>query len=169
MRRAAPKIEQPQRGIAASSPRHWVTCTEAVKTKRSGARFGLESLGQVSVVSDQRFAASSCGPRRAVGQSVLRARRRSRLGGSDLVGSRRKAKPWRLSLGSAERVASFLFTKVAKFSSLSGTLQVFLIPAPVKPNPSLKRSANGRPPGPVWRYAVHFRQPGPGVLPLSPA
>ena len=37
------------------------------------------------------------------------------------------------------------------------------------PNPSLKRSANGRPPGPVWRYAVHFRQPGPGVLPLSPA
>ena len=29
------------------------------------------------------------------------------------------------------------------------------------PNPSLKRSANGRPPGPVWRYAVHFRQPGP--------
>jgi len=37
------------------------------------------------------------------------------------------------------------------------------------PNPSLKRSANGRPPGPVWRYAVHFRQPGPGVLPSSPA
>src|SRR5712691_13464061 len=36
------------------------------------------------------------------------------------------------------------------------------------PNPSLKRSANGRPPGPVWRYAVHFRQPGPGVLPSSP-
>ena len=28
------------------------------------------------------------------------------------------------------------------------------------PNPSLKRSANGRPPGPVWRYTVHFRQPG---------
>jgi len=39
----------------------------------------------------------------------------------------------------------------------------------VMPNPSLKRSANGRPPGPVWRYAVHFRQPGPGVLPLPPA
>ena len=39
----------------------------------------------------------------------------------------------------------------------------------VRHNPSLKRSANGRPPGPVWRYAVHFRQPGPGVLPLSPA
>ena len=41
--------------------------------------------------------------------------------------------------------------------------------ARVRHNPSLKRSANGRPPGPVWRYAVHFRQPGPGVLPLAPA
>ena len=41
--------------------------------------------------------------------------------------------------------------------------------ARVRPNPSLKRSANGRPPGPVWRYTVHFRQPGPGVLPSSPA
>jgi hypothetical protein len=37
------------------------------------------------------------------------------------------------------------------------------------PNPSLKRSTNGRPPGPGRRYAVHFRQPGPGVLPLAPA
>jgi hypothetical protein len=36
-------------------------------------------------------------------------------------------------------------------------------------NPSLKRSTNGRPPGPVWRYAVHFRQPGRGVRPLSSA
>ena len=43
------------------------------------------------------------------------------------------------------------------------------LPRELMPNPSLKRSANGRPPGPVWRYAVHFRQPGPGVLPLSPA
>ena len=23
------------------------------------------------------------------------------------------------------------------------------------------------PPGPVWRYAVHFRQPGPGGMPLA--
>ena len=38
-----------------------------------------------------------------------------------------------------------------------------------RPNPSLKRSANGRPPGPIWRYAVHFHQPGPGALPSSPA
>jgi hypothetical protein len=39
----------------------------------------------------------------------------------------------------------------------------------VLPNPSVKRSAAGRPPGPGWRYAVHCRQPGPGVLPSSPA
>jgi len=38
-----------------------------------------------------------------------------------------------------------------------------------EPNPSLKRSANGRPPGPGRWYAVHFHRPGPGVLPSSPA
>ncbi len=37
------------------------------------------------------------------------------------------------------------------------------------PNPSLKRSANGRPPSPGRWYAVHFHRPGLGVLPLSPA
>ena len=38
-----------------------------------------------------------------------------------------------------------------------------------RPNPSVEARPNGGPPGPVWRYAVHFRQPGPGVLPSSPA
>ena len=38
----------------------------------------------------------------------------------------------------------------------------------VLPNPSLNRSADGRPPGPGWWYAVHFHQPGPGVLPSAP-
>ena len=42
-------------------------------------------------------------------------------------------------------------------------------PRAVLPNPSLKRSANGRPPGPGPRYGVHFLSPGPGVLPSSPA
>jgi hypothetical protein len=38
----------------------------------------------------------------------------------------------------------------------------------VRPNTSLKRSANGRPPGP--RGAVAYPAPrGPGVLPSSPA
>ena len=39
----------------------------------------------------------------------------------------------------------------------------------VMPNPSLKRSTNGRPPAAGRRYAVHFRRPGAGVLPLPPA
>ena len=38
-----------------------------------------------------------------------------------------------------------------------------------RPNTSLKRSANGRPPAPGRWYAVHFHRPGAGVLPLSPA
>jgi len=42
-------------------------------------------------------------------------------------------------------------------------------PRALMPNPSFKRSANGRPPSPGRRYAVHFRQPGLGVLPSSPA
>jgi hypothetical protein len=37
------------------------------------------------------------------------------------------------------------------------------------PNPSLKRSTNGRPPGPRSRYGVHCLLRGPGVLPLAPA
>ena len=41
--------------------------------------------------------------------------------------------------------------------------------ARVLPNPSVKRSANGRPPGPPSRYGVHFLLCGPGVLPLAPA
>ena len=40
---------------------------------------------------------------------------------------------------------------------------------PVWPNQSLKRSANGMPPGPGLRYSVHFLSPGPGVIPSSPA
>ena len=39
----------------------------------------------------------------------------------------------------------------------------------VRPNPSLKRSTNGRQPGPGRWNAVHFHRPGPGGLPSSPA
>ncbi len=37
-----------------------------------------------------------------------------------------------------------------------------------RPNPSLNRRSNGRPPSPVWRYALNFRLSGLGVLPLPP-
>jgi hypothetical protein len=42
-------------------------------------------------------------------------------------------------------------------------------PGAALPNPSLKRSANGRPPWPGLRYTVHSLSPGQGVLPSSPA
>ena len=41
--------------------------------------------------------------------------------------------------------------------------------SPVRPNPSVNRSANGGPPAPGRWYAVHFHRPGAGVLPSSPA
>ena len=34
-----------------------------------------------------------------------------------------------------------------------------------RPNRAVKRTRSGAPPGPGRRYAVHFRQPGPGVTP----
>ena len=60
-------------------------------------------------------------------------------------------------------------SSVTKGRSLGGTLRAFLMQPPVKPNPSLKPSPNGGPPGPAHRYAVHFLCAGPGVPPLVPA
>ena len=37
------------------------------------------------------------------------------------------------------------------------------------PEPSLKRGANGVPPGPTLWCAIHFHQPGLGILQLEPA
>jgi hypothetical protein len=41
--------------------------------------------------------------------------------------------------------------------------------AAVLPNPSVKPSANGGPPGPGLWHMVHHHSPGPGVPPSSPA
>jgi hypothetical protein len=38
----------------------------------------------------------------------------------------------------------------------------------LRPNHSVEARPNGNAPGPVWRYAVHFRQPGPGASPSVP-
>jgi hypothetical protein len=32
----------------------------------------------------------------------------------------------------------------------------------------LELTRYGKPPGPGWRYTIHFRQSGPGVPPLAP-
>ena len=55
-----------------------------------------------------------------------------------------------------------------KVNNTGGTLRTLPLPPTMMPNPSLEARPNGRPPGPAWRYAVHFRQSGPGVLPLVP-
>ena len=62
------------------------------------------------------------------------------------------------SCGSAEQEAEL---GACKFRSV-------LVLRAVLPNPSLEARPNGGPPGPGRRYAVHFRQPGPGVPPLVP-
>jgi hypothetical protein len=57
---------------------------------------------------------------------------------------------------------------VARSASSAVASQRFAFTGQLRPNPSFNRRANGTPPGPVWRYAVHFRQPGPGGAPLPP-
>ena len=47
-------------------------------------------------------------------------------------------------------------------------MQAVVLRSTLLPNPSLKRSANGLPPGPVLG-AQHFSQPRPGGKPSSPA
>jgi len=90
------------------------------------------------------------------------------FGWSALQGEERHAKSWAGAADAEYRDCSFPgVAREAQWSARKG-IQVIAM-SRVLPNPSLKRSANGRPPGPGWRYAVHFRQPGPGVLPLSPA
>ena len=68
-------------------------------------RAGREATAQLSVVSGQRFAASSYGPRSRDCQLVLGARRRPQRRGSVQVGPRRQASSWHASLVSAERLA----------------------------------------------------------------
>ena len=69
--------------------------------------------------------------------------------------------PWRPALGAA-----------VEASSRGGTFAARCAPCRswrALPNPSFKPSPNGVPRRPGWRYAVHFRQPGPRVTPLVPA
>ena len=58
---------------------------------------------------------------------------------------------------------------IATPSAYKGKVHMWLplLSAPSAANSSINRSADGRPPGPVYRYAVHCLRPGPGVLPSS--
>jgi hypothetical protein len=73
--------------------------------------------------------------------------------------------------GAGESTPAAILKRRAAWAYLASPLKFRLgtvgIWPSTRPNKSFNRTANGRPPGPVWRYAVHFRQPGPGVLPSS--
>ena len=62
------------------------------------------------------------------------------------------------------RCGSAVFCRLSKFCR-----QAHHLPHGARPNPSVKRSANGRPPVPGPWHTVHHHSPGTGVLPLSPA
>ena len=117
------------------------------------------------------------------GSSAVRRHPGSRLGSTEVIGSafsksvRRPAAEQPLqrlrASHAAAGVARFAaHPKVGRLraSGLCPSAGTGALASKVRalPNPSVNRSTNGRPPGPVWRYAVHFRQPGPGVLPLAP-
>ena len=165
MRRAAPRIKQPRRGIAASSLRHSFTCTAADNNRaKRCAPFMKQQLNFPSPqVSASRQAAVALGAG-FVSQFLKPTAVRSAAASFCLVRGgrqRRGASAWPARSG----LLLIWFTKV---NNTSGTLRTLPLPPTVMPNPSLEARPNGRPPGPGRRYAVHFRQPGPGVLPLVP-
>ena len=63
---------------------------------------------------------------------------------------------------------NFVATKLVQGKDLVSRIPAVVSRSTLLPNPSLKRSANGLPPGPVIG-AQHFPQPGPGGKPSSPA
>ncbi|CAD5374678.1 hypothetical protein RA210_U660002 [Rubrivivax sp. A210] len=71
------------------------------------------------------------------------------------------SKTWHAALASAEREAFFVREQEDSQNSKLSTQCAAL------PNPSLKWSANGLPPGPGCG-ALHSPQPGPGGKPSSP-
>ena len=76
---------------------------------------------------------------------------------------------YRPAMLKAKFQTNFVAAKLVQSKNLASPIPAVVPRSTLLPNPSLKRSANGRPPGPVWRYAAHFRQPGPGVPPSPPA
>ncbi len=96
---------------------------------------------------------------------------------SQFVGPQPCPQSWRLqadhaAAGNTNNAASHAAAHMSYFfthgSSFSSTRETSLL-CTAWPNPSVKRSANGVPPGPRYSAGVHFLQRGPGGTPLSPA
>ena len=75
---------------------------------------------------------------------------------------------YRLAMLKGMLRTNFVAAKLVQDKSLLSPMQAVVLHSTLLPNPSLKRSANGLPPGPVIG-AQHFPQPGPGGKPSSPA
>jgi hypothetical protein len=89
------------------------------------------------------------------------------------------------SLGAAGRPAASRFAGQAPGCARSGSMRLFLSSSRrlqrrvctqasgqfliSRPNPSVKRTANGVPPGPRYSAGLHFLQRGPGVTPSAAA
>ena len=111
--------------------------------------------------------AGSCAARRREHQSQRRRQsdRRPAATGAIAASATRVREGKMTTTSQVARTVSRFGSKV---KVAFGTCKEGSSPRAVLPNPSLEARPNGRPPGPAWRYAVHFRQSGPGVLPLIP-
>jgi hypothetical protein len=112
-----------------------------------------------------RFAGMDSTTRKGRRLSVLRsAAARTAAASAKCISGGRKARP--LTTEGAGRETPAALEAASKFI---GRPAASAQAGGVLPNPSFKRSTNGRPPAPGRWYAVHFHRPGAGVLPLAPA
>jgi hypothetical protein len=126
-------------------------------------RASVLGLDPTWLVSGWRFAPPCC-----AGQSVCRPLRpHGAFLHSRAVVGRHQDHSSTLVLSTRTTGRLRLLRKAARFPVHRSGCSICPAP-PLLPNPSVNRRANGMPPSPGRRYAVHFRQPGLGVLPLSP-
>jgi len=139
---------------------------EGLKTLRSGCLDeGTRSMHQASSCSAERDAVAA----RHAGKVGSRGSRGSQTGASPLSAATevlRKEFRWQAPRTLQEPVAGKPLEQSRYASSSAGSR--LGLPGKALPNPSLKPSPNGKPPGPACG-ALHSPQPGPGAFPLVPA
>ena len=118
-------------------------------------------------VSDSRSQARSAPSARFGIVSTCRAESEELIGLPWLRGAKRRARSLALAADAGYRDCTCRGAEPEAKSHACKSTRASL-PRELMPNPSLKRSANGRPPGPGWWYGVHFHQPRAGGMPLSP-
>ena len=152
------ELEQPQSGRAAGGPNQSLTCWEAAcpdhEDLANSPSFLSALRGEQLGLFERGSRVSSSGQLPPV---VLRPRSAwSAAAGKSVVGQLGQRGGLQALVGLHQTVASAARCTSFRYGA-------------VLPNPSFKPSPNGVPRGPGWRYAVHFRHPGPRVSPLVPA